>query len=155
MKTFLTVITMLILPHFMNAQSFSPSQIKPQNDIFPMQERNPRLPQMPTIKPLYRSRIENAEAKLAKENRKLTKLAKKAWKHEDDFKKKQENLKKLENIPENSDNPGYQKKIEIAKKQIAKSQDKLNEAKKDVESGSKKVEDLEKKIEEAKFTRQE
>jgi hypothetical protein len=83
MKTLLMVIIMLILPLFMNAQSFSPSQIKPQHDIFPMQERNPKLPQMPTIKPLYRSRIENAEAKLAKENRKLMKLAKKAWKQED------------------------------------------------------------------------
>jgi chromosome segregation ATPase len=71
------------------------------------------------------------------------------------FKKKQDNLKTLENTPENSNDPTHQKKIEIAKKQIAKSQDKLNEAKKDVESGLKKVENLEKKIQEAKFTRQE
>ena len=150
------MVVIFILPLFMRAQNFNPSQIKPSYDVvFPMQDRNPKLPQMPTIKPLYRSPIGNLEAKLEKENSKLTKLAKKAWKQEDDFEKKQENLKNLENTPENSTNPGHENQIEIAKKQIAKSQNKLNEAKKDVESSLKKVENLENKIEEAKFTRQE
>jgi hypothetical protein len=156
MKTHLIIMTIMILPIFMNAQSFNPPQIRPTTTIFPMQEQRPQVPEiMPTMKPLYRSSVENAKVKLATEERKLIKLARKAWEQEDDLKKEQENLNKLENTPENSNDPAHQKKIEIAKKQIVKSHDKLNKVKKDVESSSKKAEDLEKKIEEAKFTRQE
>lgn len=156
MKTRLMVIMILTLPLFINAQSFNPSQFRPTIGAFPMEKKNPELPpKMPTMKPLNRSRIENMQVKLAKEERKLTKLAKKAWKHEVDLKKKQENLTKLENVVESNNDFNHQKKIETAKKQLTKSQDKLNKAKKDLELNLKKVEDLEKKIEKAKFTRQE
>ena len=138
----------MILPLFVDAQNFNPPKPKMQDPLFNQWEnKRPEIPQTPTVKPLYRSRTENAQAKLADEERKLIKLAKKAWEKEADLKKEKENLKNLENTPENSNNYNHQKKIEKSKKQIAKSQDKLNKAKTEVDLKSKKVEELEIAIE--------
>jgi hypothetical protein len=154
MKTRLIVMAIMILPFFVNGQNFNPPKPKMQDPLFNQWEnKRPELPQTPTVKPLYRSRAENAQAKLALEERKLIKLAKKTWAKEADLKKEKENLKNLENTPENSNNPYQQKKIEKSKKQIAKSQDKLNKAKMEVDSKSKKVEDMEMAIEAAKLKR--
>lgn len=149
------IIIIIILPFFANAQNFNPSQIQPQNNVGPMGiESRPKVPEiMPTMKPLYRSRLENAKAKVAREEQKLIKQAKKTWKKEDDLKTKQEKLKNLVNAAGNSNDPNIQKKIEKYKKQIAKSQDTLDKEKIKLESRSKKVEDLELAAEEAKFKR--
>jgi len=144
----------MTLPIFVNAQNFNQPQPKMQDPLFNQWEnKRPELPQTPTVKPLYRSRSENAQAKLVKEEQKLIKLAKKAWGKEADLKKEKENLKNLESTPDNSKNPNHQKKIEKSKKQIAKSQDKLNKAKAEVDSMSKKVKDLEIAVEAAKLKR--
>jgi len=155
MKTLLIAIIIITFPLFVNAQNFKPPQILPSNNIFPMQQQRPQVPQMPTMKPPSRSRVENAKAKLVREEQKLIKLAKKTWEKEAYLKTKQEKLKNLENTPENSNDPNLQKNIEIAKKQIAKSQDKLNEVKTKMEISSKKVEAFEIAVEEAKFKREE
>jgi hypothetical protein len=145
-----------ILPLFANAQNFNSSQIKPQNNVHSFGlEPSPKVPEiMPTMKPLYRNRVENAKAKLAREEQKLIKLARKTWEKEADLKTKQEKLKNLENTPENSNDPNLQKNIEKCKKQIAKSQNTLDKEKIKLESRSKKVEDFELAIEEAKFKRE-
>jgi multidrug resistance efflux pump len=119
------------------------------------ENKRPEISQTSTVKPIYRSRAENAQAKLAIEERKLIKLAKKAWEKEADLKKEKENLKILESTLENNNNPNRQKKIEKSKKQIVKSQDKLNKAKTEVDSKTKKVEDMEKGIEAYKLKRKE
>jgi hypothetical protein len=156
MRTRLIVMIIMILPLFVNAQNFNPPKPQMQDPLFNQWEnKRPELPQTPTVKPLYRSRAENAQVKLAIEERKLIKLAKKAWEKEADLKKEKENLKNLENTPDAKNNPYHQTKIEIAKKQIAKSQDKLNKVKTEVDSKSKKVEDMEKAIEAAKLKREE
>jgi hypothetical protein len=154
MRTRLIVMIIMTLPLFVNAQNFNPPQPKMQDPLFNQWEnKRPELPQTPTVKPLYRSRAENAQAKLVKEEQKLIKLAKKAWGKEADLKKEKENLKNLESTPDNSNNPNHQKKIEKSKKQIAKSQDKLNKAKAEVDSMSKKVKDIEIAVEAAKLKR--
>jgi hypothetical protein len=108
MKAHMIIMAIMMLPVFMNAQRFDPSQIRPPIDIFPMQKKYPQVPEItPTTKPLYRSRIENAQVKLATEERKLIKLARKAREQEDDLRKEQENLKNLEDTPENSNDPAY------------------------------------------------
>jgi outer membrane translocation and assembly module TamA len=157
MRNLLIVFIIITTPLFANAQSFNPSQIKPRNSPFPMNDdRPPQLVQLPTMKPISSlSHIEKAQAKLTREEQKLIKLARKAWDQEDNLKKEQEQLKILENTSESNNEPDHQERIENAKKQIVKSQDKLNKVKAEVESESKKVEDLEKAIEEAKFTRHE
>lgn len=156
MRTNLLVMIIMILPLFVNAQNYNLPKPKIQVPLFNQREnKHPELPKTPAIKPLYRSRTENAQAKLVKEEQKLIKLAKKAWEKEVDLKKEKENLKYLESTRENSNDPNHQKKIEKTKKQIAKSQDKLNKAKAKVDSKSKKVEDLEIAIEAAKLKRKE
>ena len=87
-----------------------------QDPLFNQWEnKRPELPQMPTVKPLYRSRAENAQAKLTNEESKLIKLAKKAWEKEADLKKEKENLKNLESTPQSSNNPNNQKKLKNLK----------------------------------------
>lgn len=146
------LIVMIILPFFVNAQNFNPPQIQPQNNIWPKGlEPRPKVPEiMPTMKPLYLSRAENAKAKLARKEQKLIKQARKTWEKEADLKTKQEKLKNIENAPKNSNDLNLQK----FKKKIAKSQDKVNKAKIKLESRSKKVKDFELAIEEAKFRRE-
>ena len=153
MRIRLIVMIITILPLFSNAQNFNPSQIQPQNNVGPMGiEPRPKVPEiMPTMKPLYRSRVENAKAKVAREEQKLIKQAKKTWKKDDDLKTKQEKLKNLINTPGNSNEPNLQKNIEKCKKQIIKSQYTLDKEKIKLESRSKKVEDLELATKEAKF----
>lgn len=156
MRTRLIIMIIMILPLFVNAQNFNPPKPQMQDPLFNQWgNKRPELPQTPTVKPLYRSRAENAQAKLAIEERKLIKIAKKAWAKEADLKKEKENLKNLENTPEAGNNAYHQKKIEKSKQQIAKSQDKLNKLKTEVDSKSKKVEDMEKAIEAAKLKREE
>lgn len=152
----LIAMIMTILPLFMNAQSFNPSQLQPQNNVWPKGlEPRPKVPEiMPTMKPLYLSRAENAKAKLARKEQKLIKQARKTWKKEANLKTKQEKLKNLENATKNSNDLNLQKNIQKFKKQIAKSQDKVNKAKIKLESKSKKVKDFELAIEEAKFRRE-
>ncbi|MFB3389422.1 hypothetical protein [Flavobacterium sp. LAR06] len=150
----LVVIIIMILPLYINAQNFNPSkaQFTPRHPFGIGDEKPPQLVQLPTMKPLSTlTHVEKAQAKLAREEQKLIKLARKAWDLEDDLKKEQELLKNLENTKDRSND--HQKRIEKLKLQIAKSQDKVNESKAEVESESKKVEDLEKAIEEAKYTR--
>lgn len=144
-----------MLPIFANAQRFNRPRIDSPNPLFPMQEKSPKLPQLETVKPLSLNRVEKTKAKLAREEQKLVKLARKTWDQEDNLKKEQKQLQDLENNPKNSNDPYHQKNIDKCKKQIAKSQNKLNEAKTELELRSKKVEDLEKAVEEAKFTRKE
>ena len=153
MRIRLIVMIITILPLFVNAQSFNPSQIRPQNNVGPMGiEPRPKVPEiMPSMKPLYRSRIENVKAKVAREEQKLIKQAKKTWEKEDDLKTKQEKLKNLINTTENNNDPNLEKNIAICKKQIVKSQDTLDKEKIKLESRSKKVEDLELATKEAKF----
>ncbi len=103
----------MILPLFVNAQNFNPPKPKMQDPVFNQWEnKRPELPQTSIVKPLYLSRAENAQAKLANEERKLIKLAKKAWEKEADLKKEKENLKNLESTPESSNN---QKKLKNLK----------------------------------------
>lgn len=110
MKTRLIVMIIIILPLFVNAQNFNPPKPKMQDPLFNQWEnKRPELPQTPTVKPLYRSRAENAQVKLAIEERKLIKLAKKTWAKEADLKKEKENLKNLENTPVNNNNPYHLK----------------------------------------------
>ena len=155
MKNLLIMLILVTIPFFTNAQGFNPSQIQLRNSPFPISnDRPPQLVQLPTMKPITSlSQVEKAQAKLAREEQKLIKLARKAWDQEDNLKKEQEQLKIFENTLESNNDSDHQKRIENVKKQIVKSQDKLNKAKTEVESMSKKVEDLEKAIEEAKFTR--
>ncbi|MBF4467139.1 hypothetical protein [Flavobacterium sp. LC2016-12] len=156
MRIRLVVIIIMILPLYINAQSFNPSKIQftPRHPFGIGDEKPPQLVQLPAMKPLSTlTQIEKAQAKLAREEQKLIKLARMAWDLEDDLKKEQEQLKTLENDPDTSNDPDHQKRIEKLKQQIAKSQDKVNESKAEVKSESKKVEDLEKAIEEAKYTR--
>ncbi|MBA4276527.1 hypothetical protein [Flavobacterium sp.] len=156
MRTRLIIMIIMILPLFVDAQNFNPPKPQMQDPLFNLWgNKRPELPQTPTVKPLYRSRAENAQAKLAIEERKLIKIAKKAWAKEADLKKEKENLKNLENTPETDNNAYHQKKIEKSKKQIAKSQDKLNKLKTEVDSKSKKVENMEKAIEAAKLKKEE
>lgn len=102
----------MILPFFVNAQNFNPPKPQMQDPLFNQWgNKRPELPQTPTVKPLYRSRTENAQAKLTIEERKLIKTAKKAWAKEADLKKEKENLKNLENTPEAGNNAYHQKKL--------------------------------------------
>lgn len=156
MRTLLITLKIIILPLFVNAQTFNPPTRQfNQNLLFGVRdEKPPKLVELPTMKPISTlTQIEKAQAKLEREEQKLIKLARKAWGLEDDLKKEQGLLKNLENTPEKSNNPEYQKNKENLKKQIAKSQDKVNKVKEEVELESKKVEELEKAIETAKFTR--
>ena len=146
------LILMMTMPFFTNAQVDYSMQL-PIYDAWGRPIERPKTPQLETVKPLSLNRVEKAKAKLAREEQKLIKLARKAWDLEDDLKKEEQLLKNLENTPENSNDPDHQKRIKQTKQQITKSQDKLNKAKIDVESSSKKVEGLEKAIEEVKFTR--
>ena len=156
MRTRLIVMIIMTLPLFVNAQNFNPPKPQMQDPLVNQWgSQGPKVLQLETVKPLYRSRAENAQSKLAVEERKLIKLARKAWKKDDELKEEKENLKNLENTPENSRNPNHQKKIEKSKKQIAKFQDQLNKLKMKVDSKSKKVKDMEIAIEVAKLKRKE
>jgi hypothetical protein len=89
MKTRLIVIIIMILPLFVNAQNFNPPKPKMQDPLFNQWEnQGPKVLQLETVKPLYRSRAENAQSKLAAEERKLIKLARKAWKKDDELKER-------------------------------------------------------------------
>ena len=157
MRIRLITLIIIILPLFVKAQRFNPNPPRldpPQFDLWPMQDKKPKVPQLETVKPIYKNRIENAQAKLTREEQKLIKLAEKRWEKEADLKAKQEKLKNLESTPKNNNDPDHQKNIEKYKRQIVKSQDELDKAKIEVELSTKKVEELEKVIEEAKFTRQ-
>ncbi|WP_132011686.1 hypothetical protein [Flavobacterium sp. 90] len=155
MKNLLIVLIVMIMPIFVNAQSFNPNPSQQVlHGLMGVDERAPQLVQLPTMKPIVTlNHVEKAKAKLAREEQKLIKMARKAWDKEDDLKKEQDQLKTLENASQNSNDPDHQKKIEALKKQIAKSQEKVNQAKIEVELESKKVEELEKAIEDAKYTR--
>lgn len=155
MKNLFIVFTVMIMPIFANAQSFNPSQqVLLHGTVMGIDEKAPQLVQLPTMKPIVTlNHVEKAKAKLAREEQKLIKIARKAWDKEDDLKKEQDQLKTLENASQNNNDPDHQKKIEALKKQIAKSQEKVNQAKIEVELESKKVEDLEKAIDDAKYTR--
>lgn len=155
MRNLLIVFTVMIMPIFANAQSFNPSQqVLLHRTVMGIDERAPQLVQLPTMKPIVTlNHVEKAKTKLAREEQKLIKMARKAWDKEDDLKKEQDQLKTLENASQNNNDADHQKKIEALKKQIAKSQEKVNQAKIEVELESKKVEDLEKAIDDAKYTR--
>ncbi|MWB95685.1 hypothetical protein GON26_15060 [Flavobacterium sp. GA093] len=151
----LIVILILLFPFFVNAQNFKPVQIQPPFELgtSPFTPRNPKLPQLETVKPISQSHVQNMRSKLARKEQEIIKLEKKIWADEDDLKEKLKNLENLENATENSNDPDHQKKIENSKKQIAKSQSKLNEAEVKLKLKLKKLEDLEKALEEAKFKR--
>lgn len=156
MRTFLITMIIVTLPLFVKAQNYNfPGPQFDQTPVFMRgNDRPPQLVQLPTMKPISRNRIENAQAKLVIKEQKLTKMARKTWDKEVDLKAKQEELKSIENATENSNNPDHQKNIEKCKKQIAKSQDEVDKAKMELEVESKKVQAFEKAIEEAKYTRQ-
>ncbi|CAM3904096.1 hypothetical protein FLSI110296_02445 [Flavobacterium sinopsychrotolerans] len=79
MRICLIVMIITILPFFVSAQNFNPPKIKPPNVVHPIRlEQRPKVPDITlTMKPLYRSSMENAKAKLAREEQKLIKQAKK------------------------------------------------------------------------------
>lgn len=80
-----------ILPLFVNAQRFNlnPPRINPpQFDLWPMQDKSPKVPQLETVKPISQSSVENAKSKLARGEQKLIKSANKVWKIEADLKTK-------------------------------------------------------------------
>lgn len=151
------IAMMMTLAHFVNAQVLNSSKMQ-LNPLIPFRngdEKPPQLVQLPTMTPLPTlTNIEKAQAKLAREEQKLIKLARNAWDLEDGLKKEQDQLKNLENVPEKSSDPDHQKRIKELKQQIAKSQKELDKAKIEVQVSTKKVEDLEKAIDGAKFTRQ-
>lgn len=152
MKTYLIVMIMMIAPLLVNAQTFNPPTAKMQDPLFNQWgNQRPKVLGLESVKPLSRSRIENAQIKVANEERKLVKLAREAWDMEDALKEEKEKLKNLENTPENSITPDRQKKIEKSRKQIAKSQDKLNKAKLEIDLKSKELKDMEAAIESAKL----
>tara|TARA_R110002033_G_scaffold148714_1_gene185798 strand:+ start:985 stop:1422 length:438 start_codon:yes stop_codon:yes gene_type:complete len=144
---------MIILPFVLNAQSFNPPKIQPSSNFSRTGlEPRPKVPEItPTLKPLSRSHVENAKAKLVREEQKLIKQARKTWEKEIALKTKQEKLNNLESTQKNSNDSNLQKKINIYRKQIAKSQAKLNKAKIKLELRSKKVAEFELAIEEAIF----
>jgi hypothetical protein len=150
-------ILIIVLPLFVTAQNFNPPKYRPplQDQMFLMMYDRPKPQKVEIVKPYSRNSVENAEAKLAKEERKLKKLGNKVWDIEADLKTKNKNLQLLENAPENSNDSNRQKNIEKCKKQIAESQDKLNNAKIELELSSKRAEELEKAVEDAKFIRTE
>ncbi len=163
MKNLFILLIVIITPLFANSQvryssQFSVRDLVTGSPIDPLTGRpiqqHPEAPKLETVKPIATlTHVEKAKAKLAREEQKLIKMARKAWDKEDDLKKEQDQLKTLENASQNSNDPDHQKKIEALKKQIAKSQEKVNQAKIEVELESKKVEDLEKAIDDAKYTR--
>ncbi|UUF16121.1 MULTISPECIES: hypothetical protein [Flavobacterium] len=108
---------------------------------------------METVKPLSRNDVEKTKAKLAREEQKLIKLAEKKWQIELDLRAKRESLKNLENTSKNNNDPDYQKNIEKLKKEIAISQNKLDDAKSKQDFRAEKVLELEIMLEESKFTR--
>jgi hypothetical protein len=138
---------------YANAQKFDSTQIRPNlSNPFLEGEKSPKVPEItPTLKPIYRSRVENAKSKLLREEQKLIKLARKTWDKEADLKAKKEDLINLENTAKNSNNPSIQRNIDKYKKQIAHEQDILDKEKLKVEILSKKVADFELAIEEARF----
>jgi hypothetical protein len=153
MRERLIAVLMLILPFFVNSQNFIPPKPKMQDIPFfkPWENNRPIVLQLEKVKPLNRSRLENAQTKVAIEERKLIKLARKAWDKEDELKKEKEHLINLEKTPENTRTPDHLKKIETAKKLIAKFEAELNEAKTKVDLRTKKLEDMEKAIEASKL----
>lgn len=117
MRTRLIAMIIMILPLFVNAQNFNPPKPNMRDPLFNQWDnQGPKVLQLETVKPLNRSRLENAQTKVANEERKLIKLERKAWGKEDELKKEKENLMNLENTPESSRNPDDQKKIEKSKK---------------------------------------
>ncbi|MEN2399601.1 hypothetical protein GKZ90_0007425 [Flavobacterium sp. MC2016-06] len=155
MRNLLIVLILMTIPVFANAQvdysMQSPLPIYGQAGL-PIQR--PNTPKLETVKPIAsHNSVEKASAKLAREEQKLVKLADKAWKIELDLRKKQEQLKILENTSENNKTAEDQKNIEKYKKQIAESQDKLNKANTEVDLKTKEVEAYEMAVETAKYTR--
>lgn len=155
MRTPLIAFIIILLPLFAAAQNFDPSQYRPQVQdlLFPGANQSPKLPQLETVKPLSRNHIEKTKAKLAREEQKLIKLAEKTWKIELDLRAKRESLKNLENTSKDNNDPDYQKNIEKLRKEIAASQDKLEDAKSKQEFRAEKVLELEIMLEESKFMR--
>lgn len=153
MKTNLTIIITTLLSLYANAQKFDSTQIRPNlNNPLLEGEKNPKVPEItPTLKPIYRSRIENAKSKLVREEQKLIKLARKTWDKETDLKAKKEELINLENTAKNSNNSSLQRNLDKYIKQIAIEQDILEKEKLKVEVLSKKVADFELAIEEARY----
>ncbi|MFC6264992.1 hypothetical protein [Flavobacterium panici] len=155
MRTLLLALPIILLPLFASAQNFDPSKYGPQKQdlLFPGANQNPKLPQLETVKPLSRNDVEKTKAKLAREEQKLIKLAEKTWQIELDLRAKRESLKNLENTSKNNNDPDYQKNIEKLKKEIAISQNKLDDAKSKQDFRAEKVLELEIMLEESKFTR--
>lgn len=163
MRRLFIVMIIITLPFFANAQQ--PNFIKEaatnigkrhaESTIYPAQKQYPELPKTPFFKPHSRNRIENAEAKLIKEERKLKKLENEAQEKKDDLKIKQEKLLNLENAQKDANDFDSQKNIERTKEQITKTQNKLNKIKTLIESRLKKLADLEIAMEDAKFKREE
>lgn len=153
MRTHLIVLITTLLSLFATAQNFDPSKIRPNlGNPFLEREKSPKVPEItPTLKPIYRSRIENAKSKLQREEQKLIKLARKTWYKEAALKAKKEQLTDLKNAAKNSDNSNLQKNIEKYRKQIAKSQEILDKEKIKVTLLSKKVAEFELAIEEARY----
>ena len=153
MKTNLTILITTLLSLYANAQKFDSTQIRPNlNNPFLEGEKSPKVPEItPTLKPIYRSRLENAKSKLVREEQKLIKLARKTWDKEADLKAKKEELINLENTAKNSNNPSLKRNIDKYIKQIAHEQDILDKEKLKVELLSKKVADFELAIEEAQY----
>ena len=150
-------ILIIVFPLFVTAQNFNPPKYTPpmQNEMFPWMYDRAKPQKVEIVKPYSRNSVENAEAKLAKEERKLKKLGNKVWDIEADLKIKIKNLQHLENTSQNNNDSNLQKNIEKCKKEITESQDKLNNAKVELELSSKRAEELEKAVQDAKFIRTE
>lgn len=148
-------LIIILLPFFINAQSFNPTKLRPSYDFGRASlESRPKQPEtLPTMKPLNLSSKDVAKAKLAREEQKLIKIARKTWGIEANLKKEQEKLVQLEKSLKTNDNYKLLKEIETYKKQIAKSNDKLSKAKIILELRTEKVKNIELAIEELKFKR--
>ncbi|MCV9929872.1 hypothetical protein OIU83_19585 [Flavobacterium sp. LS1R49] len=166
MRSLFITLIIITLPLFANAQTHHFITDTEKNKMLnqarnqaeqKLQQQNSyiELPKTPSFKPLYRNRIENAEAKLVREERKLKKLENEAQEKKDNLKAKQEKLLNLENALKNTNDSDYQKNIERTKEQIAEVQNELNKVKILIESRSKKIADLEIAMEDAKFKREE
>ena len=155
MRTRFIVLIIILFPFCVNAQikyegnpGVNPYAV---ND----NKRSPEVINYPTVKPLYRNRIEVVQAKLAKEEQKLIKLDRNAWEIQSKIKKEKENIKVIKNTSDKINDSSIQKKIENSEKKIVKYQDKLKKAKKEIDLSFKKVEDLEKAIDQVRVNREE
>ncbi|WP_426486470.1 hypothetical protein [Flavobacterium sp. 2] len=154
MKTRFILLLLLIFafPFFAIAQNSDMSKPELQHTMYPWME--PKLPKkIDSNKNLYKGKVQRAKNRLAREEQKLIKLGQKEWEIELDLRAQLENLRQLENSTEKSGDPDYQKNIEKAKIQIAKSQEKLNKAKTEVALSTKILNDCEIALKDARLVK--